>query len=159
MDCFMLLKQDHDEVTELLQQCQAAAEENEGEEVFKTLARNIAVHAKAEETLFYPRLREWEELSALLEESYKEHQAVENLLEEMSQMSPDDEEWTAKLKELEQNIAHHVEEEEGQLFPKASKLMSKDEAVELGETLAEEKKEMMKGSNRAAKEVFTRLGL
>lgn len=159
MDCFTLLKQDHDEVTELLKRCENAAAKGGGEEVFKTLARNIAVHAKVEETVFYPRLQEFDELSSQIEESYKEHQEVEKVLEEMAQLSPDDEEFESKLKELQQDIEHHVEEEEGKLFPQASKLIGKDEAAELGETIAEEKKEMMKGSHRVAKEVFMRLGL
>lgn len=159
MDCFTLLKQDHDEVAQLLKQCQAAGAEDAGEEVFKTLARNVAVHAKVEETLFYPRFREEKEVRALIEESYGAHQEVEKLLEEMSQMSPGDEEWQSSLKELKTHIEQHVKEEEQQLFPKASKILSKEEAIELGETIAEEKKEMMQGKNRAAKEVFTRLGL
>lgn len=159
MDCFTLLKQDHDEVAQLLKQCQAASAEDGGEEVFKTLARNVAVHSKVEETLFYPRFREEKEVRALIEESYGAHQEVEKLLEEMSQLSPGDEDWESSLKELKTHIEQHVKEEEQQLFPKASKILSKEEAAELGEAMAEEKREMMQGKSRAAKEVFTRLGL
>lgn len=159
MDCFTLLKQDHDEVTQLLKQCREASANGGGTEVFRTLARNIAVHSKLEETLFYPRFSDEEELSALIEESYDEHSGVEDLLEEMAEMSPDDEDWEATLEDLKEAIEHHVKEEEHQVFPKASKILSKEEAAELGETMAEEKKDMMRGAHRAAKEVFDRLGL
>ena len=159
MDCFELLKQDHDEVDMLLKQCKEAGADKKGMEVFKKLARSLTVHAKVEEAVFYPKFREQEELSSLVEEAYEEHHAVEEMLEEMAQMSPGDEEWESKLKELKQNIEHHVKEEEQELFPKASKLISKEEAAELGETIAEEKKEMLKGKSKVAKEVFSRLGL
>jgi hemerythrin superfamily protein len=159
MDCFQLLKQDHDEVTQLLKQCKEAGTDKKAMEVFKKLARNLAVHAKLEETLFYPKFREDEELGALIEEAYDEHHEVEEMLAEMAQMSPEDEEWAENLKELKANIEHHVKEEEHELFPLAAKALSEEEATELGETIAEEKQEMMKGKHRAAKEVFSRLGL
>jgi hemerythrin-like domain-containing protein len=160
MDCFELLKQDHDEVTQLLKQCkEAGADNKKGKEAFKKLARSLAVHAKVEEILFYPKFQDEEELSSLIEEAYEEHHAVEEMLQEMAQMSPGDEEWESKLKELKQNIEHHVKEEEGELFPKASKLLSKEEVADLGEAIEDEKQEMLKGSHREAKEVFSRLGL
>ncbi len=56
-------------------------------------------------------------------------------------------------------IEHHVEEEEGELFPEAEELLGEDEATEMGKTIEQEKKEMLKGSHGAAKEVFQRLGL
>lgn len=117
------------------------------------------MHAKLEEALFYPRLEDEKAVSDLVEEAYEEHEAVEELLAEMASMSPQDEAWAEKLEELKQNVEHHVKEEEGELFPKAAKIIDKDEAADLGETMAEEKKDMLKGSHGAAKDVFERLGL
>ncbi|HEY8555563.1 MAG TPA: hemerythrin domain-containing protein [Burkholderiales bacterium] len=159
MDCFTLLKQDHDEVRQLFKQCESQGAKEGAKKVFQELARNLAVHAKLEEALFYPRLEDEKAVSDLVEEAYEEHEAVEELLAEMASMSPQDEAWAEKLEELKQNVEHHVKEEEGELFPKAAKIIDKDEAADLGETMAEEKKDMLKGSHGAAKDVFERLGL
>jgi len=159
MDCFTLLKQDHDEVRQLFKKCESQGAKEGAKKMFQELARNIAVHSKLEETLFYPRLENEKAVSDLIEEAYEEHHAVEELLAEMASMSPQDEAWAEKLEELKQNVEHHVKEEEGELFPKAAKIIDKDEAADLGQTMADEKKDMMKGSHGAAKEVFQRLGL
>lgn len=159
MDCFTLLKRDHDEVAKLLQQCQSEGEKKSAKETFKKVARELAVHSKLEETLLYPRLEKLDELSEQIEESYEEHGDIEDLLEEMANMSPGDEEWASNLVELIDNVEHHVQEEEQEVFPVAMKLIGEDQAADLGNTLAEEKKEMMSGSHGAAKEVFARLGL
>lgn len=159
MDCFTLLTQDHDEVAKLLQQCQSEGEKKSAKETFKKVAREIAVHSKLEETLLYPRLKEFDELSEQIDESYEEHGEIEDLLEEMAELSPGDEEWISNLVELIDTVEHHVEEEEQEVFPVAMKLIGEDQAADLGNTIVQEKKEMMSGSNRAAKEVFARLGL
>lgn len=158
MDCFALLKQDHDEVAELIKKCQHEGAKKGAADTFKKIARALAVHTKLEETLFYPRFREREEFKSLLKDAYKEHDKVDHILEAMAGMSPDDEQWSAKLEELEQCVAHHVKDEEKELFPKASTVLDKDGARELGEEMADEKKEMMKGGH-GTKEVFQRLGL
>lgn len=159
MDCFTLLKRDHDEVAKLLQQCQSEGEKNSAKETFKKAAREIAVHSKLEETLIYPRLKEFDELSEQIDEAYEEHGDVEDLLEEMAELSPGDEEWTSNLVELIDTVEHHVQEEENEVFPVAMKLIGEDQAEDLGNAIAQEKKEMMSGSHGAAKEVFARLGL
>lgn len=159
MDCFTLLERDHEEVAKLLQQCQSEGDKKSAKETFRKVAREIAVHAKLEETLVYPRLKEFDELSEQIDESYEEHGDIEDLLEEMAELSPSDEEWTSNLVELIDSVEHHVQEEEQEVFPVARKLIGEDQATELANTLSQEKKEMMSGSHRAAKEVFARLGL
>jgi hemerythrin-like domain-containing protein len=61
------------------------------------------------------------------------------LLEELATAPKDDEQWTAKFTVLKENIEHHVEEEEGEMFEKARKVLSKDEIEKLGERLQEAK--------------------
>ena len=158
MDCFTLLKQDHDEVAQMIKQCQQEGAKKGAMGTFKKIARSLAVHTKLEEVLFYPRFKDEEEFKSLLSDAYKEHDKVDNILAEMASMEPGDEEWEAKLNELKQNIEHHVKDEEKEFFPKAQKVLGKDEAQELGEEMADEKKEMMKGAH-GTKEVFQRLGL
>lgn len=158
MDCFTLLKQDHDEVEKMIKQCQQQGANKGAIDTFRKIARSLAVHSKLEETLFYPRFENEEELKSLLSDAYKEHDQVDKILAQMASMSPDDEQWEQKLTELKQCIEHHVKDEEKELFPKAKQVLGKDEAQELGDAMADEKKEMMKGQH-GTKEVFERLGL
>lgn len=161
MDVFKLLEKDHQEVKSIMEKLADSSESavKTREKLFKQLATELALHAKAEETIVYPRLKEFEELQDLVEEGIEEHQEAEQLLTELSQMSKDDKQWVAKLKELKQAVEHHVQEEENEVFPQARDLLSEDEATELGKTVEQEKKEMKKGSHGAAKDVFDRLGL
>jgi len=57
-------------------------------------------------------------------EGYEEHAVVKQLLSELDELSKDDETWGAKLKVLQENVEHHVEEEEGEMFPSARKVLS-----------------------------------
>lgn len=158
MDVFTLLKKDHDDVAQLMKKCQQEGEKKGATDTFKQLARMLAVHARLEETMFYPRFRDEPGFESLLEDAYREHDHVEELLEEMASMSPDDEQWAASLKELKQNVEHHVKDEEEKFFPKAQTVLGKDGAQDLGQEMADEKKEMMKGRH-GTQEVFERLGL
>lgn len=161
MDVFKVLKQDHDEMKKLFKKL---SESGEGavktrEKTFKELARELAVHTQLEEEIVYPRLREEESLRETINEGIEEHHVADQVLEELSGLAVDDEQWDAKLTVLKEAVEHHVEEEEKELFPKAAKVIDKDEAAEMGRTVAEEKRDMLKGKHKGAKEAFARLGL
>jgi len=160
MDVFELLEADHEKVKSLFAKL---ADTTDGgarrQSLFKELATELALHTKAEETLVYPRLKELDELRDMVEEGIAEHQQAEQLLAELADMSKDDRQWLAKCKELQQAVEHHVQEEEDEIFPEARELIAEDELAELGTTVQQEKKEMMRGSHGAAKAVFDRLGL
>lgn len=161
MDVFKLLEKDHEKVKGLFKKLADTSDgaQKTRENLFKELATELTVHAKVEETIVYPRLKEFDELSEQVEEGIDEHKEAEALLEELAGMETTDKEWSAKLKELQTAVEHHVKEEEQELFPEALDLMDEDEATELGKTVEQEKKEMLKGSHGAAKEAFSRLGL
>ena len=73
-------------------------------------------------------------------EGIEEHRIVKELLAELDAMAKDDEVWTAKLTVLKENVEHHVEEEEGEMFPKARKALTEDEIETLGTRLEAAKK-------------------
>ena len=161
MDVFKLLKQDHQEVKQLFKKIEETSDGaiKTREKTFKELARELAVHASVEERIVYPRLQEIENLEDMVKEGIEEHHVVEQLMEEIAQLSADDEQWMPKVTVLKELVEHHVEEEEKELFPKASKALDQDEAEELGQTVEEEKKEILSGKHPAAKDIFTPLGL
>ena len=143
MNAFTLLKQDHQTVAGLLEKIDQTTERGvkTREDLFAKLKNELDVHTKIEETIFYPALENEEDTRDITLEAFEEHRLVKQLLGELESMSKDDEEWTAKFTVLKENIEHHVEEEEGEMFEKARKVLSKEDQETLGARLEQAKKE------------------
>jgi hemerythrin superfamily protein len=75
-------------------------------------------------------------------EGFEEHHVVKMLLNELGSVPVDTEQWTAKFKVLKENVEHHVEEEEGEMFQKARQVLDEDEINSLGEQMEELKKQL-----------------
>ena len=142
MNAFTLLKTDHEKVAGILEKIDETTERaTKGrEELFTQLKSELDVHTRIEEDILYPTLEEYEETRAISLEAYEEHAVVKQLLEELSSEPKDDEQWTAKFTVLKENVEHHVEEEEGEMFQKARKVLSEDEIEKLGDRLQEAKR-------------------
>lgn len=146
MDVFKLLKQDHKELKNILKKLEKTTEKSQKARAqgFKQLIRELSVHAEVEEKLFYPRLREEEKLRETANEAYEEHHLAKVLLKELSETSPDDERWAAKISVLKEITEHHIEEEEEEMFPKAARVLGKEVSNELGKQIETAKKEQLK---------------
>jgi hypothetical protein len=147
MNAFNLLKTDHEKVAGILASIEETTERavKGREELFTRLKEELDLHAKIEEEIFYPALEDAEETREITLEAYEEHRLVKQLLAELESEPKDTEEWTAKFTVLKENIEHHVEEEEGEMFKKARRVLSEEEAETLGNQLQEAKRK-----NRAA---------
>ena len=141
MNAFTLLKNDHEKVAGILEKIDATTERaaKGREELFTQLKNELDVHARIEEEILYPVLEEYEETRDISLEAYEEHALVKQLLEELAAAPKDDETWTAKFTVLKENVEHHVEEEEGEMFTKARKVLSEDEIEQLGARLEKAK--------------------
>jgi uncharacterized protein YerC len=89
--------------------------------------------------IFYPALQKLEETHDLTLEAYEEHKVVKTLLAELSGAKSATDEWQARAKVLRENVEHHVDEEENELFDKADDVLSDEEIESLGERMAAEK--------------------
>ncbi|HEU0047448.1 MAG TPA: hemerythrin domain-containing protein [Nitrososphaera sp.] len=151
MNAFTLLKEDHDKVAGIFEQLEPTTERGvkTREELFTRLKNELDVHTRIEEEIFYPALRDADQTHDIVLEAYEEHAVVKELLAELESLSKDDETWGAKLKVLQENVEHHVEEEEGEMFPEARKVLSTTEADALGERLeaAKQQKKTAAGQN------------
>ena len=147
MNAFTLLKADHNKVAGILEKIDATTERGvkTREELFTQLKTELDIHARIEETILYPTLEKADETHDITLEAYEEHKVVKTLLSELESLGKDKEEWTAKFAVLKENIEHHVEEEEGEMFTKARKVLSDAEAEDLGTRL-----EKAKGEQKAA---------
>ena len=147
MDAFTLLKNDHKTVAGLMEKIDATTERalKGREELFTQLKSELEIHAEIEEKILYPVLEKADETHEISLEAYEEHKVVKRLLAELEAEPKDTEEWSAKFTVLKENVEHHVEEEEGEMFKKARKVLSEEEIEELGARLEE-----AKGKQKAA---------
>ena len=151
MNAFQLLKEDHQKVSGLFQQLEPTTEraEKTRTELFAKLQQELDVHAKIEESVFYPAIKQAAETREIVLEGFEEHHVIKMLLKELEAVPVDTEQWTAKLKVLQENVEHHVEEEEGEMFQKARQVLSEDDIDRLGEQMEEEKKRLLQQSKSA----------
>lgn len=138
MDAFELLKADHRKVAKLFDQLESG-ERNTKLDLFKQINRELDLHAHIEETILYPALEKPEETHELTLEAYEEHKVVKTLLAELAGATAATDEWQAKAKVLRENVEHHVEEEEGELFKKADDALADEQIEALGTRMEAEK--------------------
>jgi hemerythrin-like domain-containing protein len=148
MNAFTLLKADHKKVAGILEKLDSTTERGvkTREELFTQLKTELDVHTRIEETIFYPALEKADETRDITLEAFEEHRLVKQLLSELQSLGKNKEEWTAKFTVLKENIEHHVEEEEGEMFTKARKVLSKEDAETLGTRMEKAKAEQMKAA-------------
>ena len=143
MTAIDLLTNDHREVLDMIEQLENGTEASglnlSRAELFNRIKSAIQLHSQLEEQIFYPALQSFDETRTLIEESFDEHQMVDEILLEMSNTNPRDGEWTDLLAELRDNLEHHIEEEENDLFPKAESVLGMDRLGEMGDQMQQVK--------------------
>jgi hemerythrin-like domain-containing protein len=140
-----LLKADHAHVKDLFRQYEAAGhqayrkKQGLAEEVFAALD----VHTTLEEELFYPAMKRKTDRDGkdLVAEAVEEHHVVKTLMDELQSLDPKDERYDAKFKVLMENVEHHIEEEEGEMFPEAEEVLG-ERLERLGTQIQERKQQL-----------------
>ncbi len=141
MNSLTLLRKDHREVKELLKQSEDA-DTAQKQKLFEQIKSELQVHETIEEEIFYPALKEHAKTKELALEAYEEHQVVDQIMSELEQLSPDDEAWDAKFSVMEENLKHHINEEEREMFEQAQKVFSDEELDQLGEQMLQRKEQL-----------------
>jgi hemerythrin-like domain-containing protein len=139
-----LLEQQHREVEELFEEFDSAGEnaKKTKERLCRELADALAVHAEIEERLFYPESKQ-ENTEEILRESVEEHLSMKRLLADIVEGDVEDEQFDARIEVLKEQVEHHVEEEEKELFPKVKKQLGADRLEELGDEMESMAQELM----------------
>ncbi len=137
MDALQLLKEDHDKMKKLLGEGESTTEraEKTRADLLRRIVEELTVHERIEEEIFYPALKEHPKAKEVVLEGYEEHHVADVLLDELLDMPEDTDEWHAKVKVLQENIEHHIEEEEGEMFKAARKVLDREELEQLGERM------------------------
>lgn len=143
-DAIALLTDDHKKVKQLFKQFDKIKDEEGAEDERAELANQICmeltVHTQIEEEVFYPACREAIKDVDLLDEAKVEHASARDLISQIESMEPEDELFSAKVTVLGEYVNHHIEEEEGELFPQCKK--AKMDLETLGQEMLELKEEL-----------------
>jgi len=146
MDAIDLLKADHRKFKKLFRTYEAAGDRayQKKRDLADKLFMEITIHSTVEEEFFYPAVKEQADKQGkrLVAESVEEHHIVATLIEEMKALDPKDERFEAKFSVLQENIEHHIEEEENELFPEAEELLG-TRIKDLGAQMEERKDDLM----------------
>jgi len=112
------------------------------EQTFTKLKADLEVHEAIEEEIFYPALKEHPKTKDIALEGYEEHHVVDMVMGEMLDLPVSDETWTAKFTVMKENLEHHIEEEEDEMFKQARQVFDDTELEELGNRMEMRKKEL-----------------
>lgn len=142
-----MLKADHDKVRGLLTDLMDASEraKKKRKDLLETIEKELKIHTQVEDEIFYPAFKKanGRENQRMFHEAEQEHRAIEELiLPDLKNTNSEGTEFTGRAKVLQELVEHHASDEEDEMFVQARKTMSEDELVDLGERIAERKKEL-----------------
>ncbi|MFN0071827.1 MAG: hemerythrin domain-containing protein [Chloroflexota bacterium] len=146
MDPFTLLEKDHRAVEQAFKKFENAGTSQEKKKIAQQIIADLRVHTTIEEEIFYPVARRKMDSDGreMIAEAFEEHHMIKVLMDEIEQLRSANEQFEAKMTVLQENVEHHVEEEENELFPDARKRLG-NSADQLGTKMAERKKALTAG--------------
>ena len=149
VDAATLLKADHRKVDALFDKFDDARGSSEKSKIVAEICTELKIHTMIEEEVFYPALRGKID-DSVIDEAYVEHDGAKVLVNDLSQGSPADAMYDAKVKVLAEEIRHHVKEEERWLtgmFAKAR--MAGVDMTDLGTKMLGRKNELLAAAAKA----------
>lgn len=136
MNALILLKTDHEKVSQLFDQIETVRDPKAQRKIFQNIKNELELHTSIEEQIFYPACQTKPDLKLQIDRSFKEHQAVKDQLVSIAK-EKDQSTMETQLEDLEENVQLHVAEEENELFPIVETLFTKDELDTLGRQIEE----------------------
>jgi len=143
-DAIEMLMADHEKVRKLFQSYENTSDRPRKQTIAEQVFTELELHSQLEETVFYPAFEQEADEAGkqLVADSLQEHQMVKDLIEELRDLNTADPEFDAKFHELMQNVQHHVEEEENEMFPEAEEVLE-EQTEDLLDEMQELKKQLM----------------
>jgi len=133
MDAIKLLLNDHREMRGYIHDFRQGRDLDAKTKAFAGLVDELDHHTEVEEQVFYPDVRQAvPDTEDIVEEGIEEHHVGDLIVEEAQKLSPDDEQWDAKVTVLCENVEHHIDEEEEELFDQVRKALPNQHLQELG---------------------------
>jgi len=141
MDAITMLKRQHREVSELFERFHKARTGRQKQDIFEKIADALAIHAAIEEKHFYPSVKK-KATEDILRESVEEHLQMKRVIADLLDLDASDVSFAAKVKVLQDDVEHHVEEEEKDLFPKVKKLFDAKELESIAAAMQDTETEL-----------------
>lgn len=137
MNAITLLETDHAKVKRLLRELESTTERGvkTRTELFARIKGELTLHEIIEEEIFYPELKAHPKAQDIVLEAFEEHHVVDLLMGELESLDVRDETWGAKALVMKENIEHHIEEEEGEMFRQARSVFDARELDDLGQRM------------------------
>ena len=137
-DPIEMLERDHRRLEELFEKGEKTTERAAKGRMalLDTLKAELEMHELMEEKVLYPALKSHREAREIVLEGYQEHHVADLLVKELERLPPTDERWGAKFKVLKENLEHHIEEEEGEMFRTARAVLGREQLQSLGVRMA-----------------------
>jgi hemerythrin-like domain-containing protein len=132
-DIFELLRRDHRQVRGLLDEMEGTEDRDavRRQDLFERLVTELEAHSQAEEDVFYSVLEKHADMAERIDEARQEHDDLDQMLEELDEISAGDAGWMDKIHELRQVFQRHIDEEEGDLFSRARERLGREETLRL----------------------------
>ncbi|HVU50084.1 MAG TPA: hemerythrin domain-containing protein [Polyangia bacterium] len=146
MNAIDLLEAQHREVEDLFSKLEGTKDAAKREAIFVQLADSLAIHTTIEEHHFYPAIREKGAEDGAFE-TFEDHLSIKRALGALLDVDVDDETFEEKLEILEAEVEHHVEQEEGDLFPRVMRLFDENELEDVGDAMSAEQSELEERGN------------
>ena len=149
MDALRLLKDDHDKMRKLLTELESTTERGvkTREELFSKIKGVSSPSTRSSKEIFYPALKDHPRAKEIVLEGYEEHHVVDTVMAELEGLPVEDESWGPKAKVMQENVEHHMEEEEGEMFQKARQVFDREELEDLGTRMEQRKTEAQQELN------------
>jgi hemerythrin superfamily protein len=136
MDAVELLEHDHRMVEQLFRDYQSAASDQQKRGVVEILIRELSKHAALEELAVYPLAAKLlPEGAASVSEHLSEHMAVKKTLLALDKLGAGADDEVGLVAELQRDVSHHVQEEEGEFFPALRRVTDQQALDDLGRQL------------------------
>lgn len=139
MDGIESLEKDHDRIRSLFSELEGTADPQKLQDSFDKLGNILTIHAEAEEQVLYPEARNCEGTSELIDKGHQEHDKGDQMVLAIKSIRSNESEFKEKVRELQEFMLNHLDEEENDLFPKVRQWMSDKKLEELGTQLRETK--------------------
>jgi len=148
MDAVQMLLDDHKAVKQWFREYSDAGTRIETKrDLANRILTSLEIHSKLEEEIFYPAVRE---LGSIVEHSYEEHRTVDQMIEQLKGMKVDEPRYDQLMREMRENVEHHMEEEESEMLPQAQQDLGSEEMDRLGQQMQQRRQQLMQQLQRAA---------
>lgn len=142
MNILDIIKEDHEKTLDAFEKLEKTTTHSSStrDEIWTSLEDDLLAHMDGEEAVFYPKLEQ--DIEDKILEAIEEHNLVRMAMEDLDDTPQDDKRWLAKLKVIKENVEHHIEEEEDDIFKAARKAFGNKDLEDMGKRFKEAKEKI-----------------